>query len=662
MENFVLPQKVNAWKKYINSGKIDFNVVRSPIVESWLKCAKDGVNPEDGRGHNVLEYYKLKALVEENQELIDIVEPYMKNLYNVLGKSKFIIVLTDAQGYVLQSFGDWDVIEDAQILDFIPGACWREEDVGTNAIGTALRVARPIQVVGPEHFCVTHHSWTCSAVPVFDENNRTIAILDISGPVQAIHAHTLGMVIAAAEAITMKMRIQRKNAELGNVTKHMDLILNSTSNGIIVVDKFGNVNNINQVGRQITSGLKDEVIGKPFNSLFCSERTSNHETLFISELYSNNELAVKEKFGSNRYMASGTPITDEKGGETGGIIILRHVNEVDSKGSQLSGNSAKFKFCDILGESKAITETISIAMHAAKSLSNILLHGESGTGKELFAQAIHNQSNRAAGPFVAVNCGAIPKELIGSELFGYVGGAFTGAKRDGSPGKFEMACGGTIFLDEIGDMPFEQQVALLRVLQEKRVIRIGSSKVVPVDVRIICATNKDLMKEVEKGTFRKDLYYRLNVISITVPPLRDRREDIILLAKSFIKKFAGEPGKRFDMDPEAVSCLIEYNWPGNVRELQNVIERMVNLADEERIGISQLPAEILNCSLSKPEPQELTIGENKRERRELFAENERNRILACLGKHGGNVSSTAKELEISRNTLYRKMHLLGIEN
>jgi len=237
---------------------------------------------------------------------------------------------------------------------------------------------------------------------------------------------------------------------------------------------------------------------------------------------------------------------------------------------------------------------------AAGSDSTILLLGESGTGKDVFAQAIHNASGRNRGPFVAINCGAIPRELIASELFGYTEGAFTGAKRGGSPGKFELADGGTLFLDEIGEMPAELQTTLLRVLEQKTVTRIGGTEVIPVNVRIIAATNKDLSKEVVRGTFRQDLYYRLNVVSIRLAPLRERKEDIIPLARHFIGHLSAKLGKEpLKLENKVTSLIQSYCWPGNVRELQNVVERALHLAKGNNFTEDLLPEEILSGSTAQ---------------------------------------------------------------
>jgi transcriptional regulator with PAS, ATPase and Fis domain len=268
---------------------------------------------------------------------------------------------------------------------------------------------------------------------------------------------------------------------------------------------------------------------------------------------------------------------------------------------------------------------------------------------------------------VAVNCGAIPRELIGSELFGYNEGAFTGALRGGRPGKFEMASGGTLFLDEIGDMPLEQQVALLRVLQDKQVTRLGGGKVVVVDLRIICATNKNLQQEVVRGNFRKDLFYRLNVVSINLPPLRERREDIPLLFDVFFREICTKTGMDIKyVDPRVITCLQEYNWPGNVREFQNVLERMVNFAGGNTVGMEHLPEEIITPSM-KTQPFDTIpliadhgINSERYRLKILLAEEERREILMLLSKNKGNVTKVAKYMNISRNTLYKKMRKLGI--
>jgi transcriptional regulator with PAS, ATPase and Fis domain len=301
-------------------------------------------------------------------------------------------------------------------------------------------------------------------------------------------------------------------------------------------------------------------------------------------------------------------------------------------------------------------DTIQIAKMASKSMSNVLIEGESGTGKELFAQAIHNHSPRADGPFIAVNCGAIPRELIGSELFGYEEGAFTGARKGGNPGKFELAAGGTLFLDEIGDMPIEQQVTLLRVLQEKQLTRIGSSKVIPIDVRIICATHRNLYAEVQNERFRQDLFYRLNVINIHIPPLRERKEDIPLLFRNFLLQMDRAWAEHFDqIEPGVEESLLAYNWPGNVRELQNLAERMAYTQTHYQIRRTTLPHELADSLPENSHHGADSANSSRTNMKNQLNALESGQIASLLQKYHGDLTKVAEEIGVSRRTVYRKI-------
>ena len=318
--------------------------------------------------------------------------------------------------------------------------------------------------------------------------------------------------------------------------------------------------------------------------------------------------------------------------------------------------SAKYSFSNIIGESKSLMEVKNICQRAAMSDSNVLIMGESGTGKELFAHAIHNASDRASGPFVKINCAAIPSELLESELFGYEGGAFTGAKKEGKVGKFELANGGSIFLDEIGDMPLQMQVKLLRVLQEREIERIGSTKTRPINVRIISATNKNLEEEVKSGNFREDLYYRLNVMSVNIEPVRKRKDDIRPLAKALVKKLSSQMGVHVDsISEKAMAALEAYDWPGNIRELENVIERSINLLASDRIiKVSTLPVHITQSHKTHVYIAGSTL-------KEQLYDVEKSIILECLNENQGNKQKTANDLDMSRTSLYQKLKSYGID-
>ena len=314
---------------------------------------------------------------------------------------------------------------------------------------------------------------------------------------------------------------------------------------------------------------------------------------------------------------------------------------------------------EIIGRSPAIKRVFRLIEKVAPTESTVLILGESGTGKELVARAIHQKSRRKDGPFIPVNCGAIPEELLESELFGYEKGAFTGANRS-KPGRFELAHGGTIFLDEIAEMSPKLQVKLLRILQEKTIERLGSERSIPVNIRIIAATNRHLEKEVAEGRFREDLYFRLNVIPIKLPPLRERREDIPLLAEHFLQKFCEReevPVKR--LSEEALECLLSYSWPGNVRELENLMERLVILTEDEIIKREDLPE-----YLCKPPAVRINLLEDfppeGLDLQETLKEMEKSLILKALEASGGVKSKAAQLLRLNRTTLIEKMKRLGL--
>lgn len=660
-QDHILP----AWKAF-TAGENQIEDLEAQILASWTRCREANVDPYHNKIHSRLEATTFHEMLKQKEELIKIAKPFMANLYRFVQGSGFVVVLTNEQGYIMEMFGDEDTFNNAMTKDFFQGASWGELQAGTNAIGTALIIQAPIQVSGAEHYCKKHHCLTCSSAPIFNNHGQIIGILNMSGASYSSHLHTLGMVVAATEAIMAQLDIRRKNQELALANNRLTNIFNTMSDGVLMVDECGIVNQLNPAAKEILNRTEQEVLGMSIDRIFGNKAALTREMLRNNEPYEDKEIIVDTKKSTFHCLATGAPLTDELGTVMGGVIILRPIKQIQNLVNRFNGNHATFQFSDIIGESLEILEVIRVSSLAAVTSSSILLQGESGTGKEIFAQAIHNYSEQRNDPFVALNCGVIPRELIGSELFGYVEGAFTGAMRGGKPGKFELASGGTLFLDEIGDMPLEQQIALLRVLQEKKVMRIGSDKVIPVSVRVICATNKNLSQEVAKGSFRQDLYYRLNVISITIPPLRNRGKDISLLFKHFLDKIGRERGLEICVEPAVMACVEGFDWPGNVRELQNVVERTVSLAEAEVITVAHLPVEVY-APQKLVQPQSLllpVLKENfgREQRRKIVEAAERQQILLLLSKYGGNISLVARQLEISRNTLYRKMHLYAIEN
>jgi transcriptional regulator with PAS, ATPase and Fis domain len=340
----------------------------------------------------------------------------------------------------------------------------------------------------------------------------------------------------------------------------------------------------------------------------------------------------------------------------------------------MTGAHARLTFANVVGESPALKEAMRLARLAANSNSTVLLHGETGTGKEIFAQSIHNSSARTDGPFVAVNCAAIPRELINTELFGYEGGSFTGADRQGRSGKFEQAHRGTLFLDEIGDMPLDLQTALLRAIETHTIVRVGGQRVIPVDVRIIAATHKDLREEARRGNFRSDLFYRLNVLTIHIPALRERADDLPLLAQHFLQRQSRVMGRALTITPGAMARIQAYNWPGNIRELENMLERVTYLMPKSTINFDDLPLELqqfgehvevpsqptllrsADTSIAqRPLQQQMSDIDAAGALKERSSNAEIKAIVQALEASDGQITRAAALLGISRTTLWRKM-------
>jgi len=463
--------------------------------------------------------------------------------------------------------------------------------------------------------------------------------------------------------LTRTIELQRTNEAL-TLQQHMLMgIVSNISDGVIIVNRQGDIEFCNPTMETLLNLAQDEIVqGYSSGKLIFND--TNVKKMLQTQTSFQDEEAIVSFAGHKewRFLISGAPIQDHEGTVSKGIVVFRPMAEVHRLVNRISGAVARFKFRDILTCSAIMEDTIQTAKMASKSMSNIMIEGESGTGKELFAQAIHNHSPRANGPFIAVNCGAIPRELIGSELFGYAEGAFTGARKGGNPGKFELAEGGTLFLDEIGDMPFEQQVTLLRVLQEKQLTRIGGSKVIPINVRIICATNRNLYTEVQNERFRQDLFYRLNVISLRLPPLRERKEDILLLFKNFLTHMDGAWAEYVDQIEKPVEqALIAYDWPGNVRELQNMAERMAYTQKNYQIRLAALPREITATLQDVSHPEVFADLGSDIHMKSQLADLESSHIAHLLQKYHGNVRKVAEETGVSRRTIYRKIKKYNIE-
>ncbi|MDD4802438.1 MAG: sigma 54-interacting transcriptional regulator [Syntrophomonas sp.] len=466
--------------------------------------------------------------------------------------------------------------------------------------------------------------------------------------------------------------LRREQQALRNIHEELTNVFDTMSDGVIVLNREGTVSQFNPAAKQIIGYSDEALIGVNVVNLFSGKAPKTLNLLVTGKSFLDTEILIEGIHGKIHATCSGIPIFNEKKQVIGATIILRPMAQVQQLVNKITGAQASFTFDSIIGEDKHLKKSVKLAIMASRNNSTVLLQAASGTGKEVFAQAIHNSSSRSKGPFVAINCAALPRELVGSELFGYVEGAFTGARRGGRPGKFEMANNGTLFLDEIGDMPLEQQAILLRAIQEKAILRVGGDSLINVDVRIIAATNKDLLELVEQGRFRADLYYRINVVQIGIPSLRERRGDIMLLFHYFLNQMSPRFGiDTLEIDSAVIKYLKDYDWPGNIRELQNTVERILLVAEHGRISIEHLPREVINIPISAardgegrqiPSSNAVPRLINRNTRKILLLEQERERIIKFLDLYSGNITKASAELGISRSTMYRKMKDYNITN
>ncbi|KAF0221734.1 MAG: GAF modulated Fis family transcriptional [Geobacteraceae bacterium] len=637
-----------AWNRYIENGVLDVQQLRPEVANSWRRCNKLNVNPfQDTDG--CINQLELRERLYRKQHLVKVARPFMDNLYNFVRGSGFQVVLTDEQGFLLEVLGDNEIVSRTREVLLCPGGNWSEAAKGTNAIGTAIMEKKPVQIYAWEHYCQPHHFLTCSASPIYDPEGAMAGILDISGDYRFANAHTLGMVVAAVNAIENQLRLQKATDKLYMAYRYSNTLLENMSDGLISINNNGIVTEINAKGAEIFGVNPALVKGRHVEQVY-NARPTILQVLSDGVEYEDREIII-EKMGKKIY-SSASLLRDDSGGIIGAVAVFREMNNRQPAKRPTILHSHFYTFDDIVGESSAIAASKEWARLAAASSSTILINGESGTGKELFAQAIHNASPRRDRQFIAINCAALPENLIESELFGYEEGAFTGAKRGGQAGKFEIADSGTIFLDEIGDMSLSVQAKLLRVIQEKKVARIGSAKERQVDIRIIAATHKDLNAEAQNGNFRQDLYYRLNVLGIRIPSLRERIEDLPILTGHLAQKIAIKLNRNaIHIQDGFLRKIQSHTWPGNIRELENAIERAIIRAGEDGI----LTAELLDFHSRELPKMEAKITQIK-----SLREVENDVISEALAFYEGNIQKAAAKLGIGRNTLYRKMKEYGI--
>jgi transcriptional regulator with PAS, ATPase and Fis domain len=648
--------------------------LRKYVAESWFRSKKYGIDPYAKTVGSRSLSSEIQTIIDRNNELIQLTCKLISPFKTMLQRFDYVFALTDQNGIFLYLDGEESALNYFREINVNIGSVWREDTAGTTAHALTLLYKCPILLLGPEHYCVAFHDTISASAPILDENEDLMGTLIVAKPLNNTswdscyemvnyHIHTLSLVIAMARAIESQNRLNKQERysnyiydNLNNADNIIEGLISTIEEGCLVVDEAGRIRHINEQGTRMfklkTNGCKERYIQDflaPHSTLL-NAFNSGKKTSYVDEHFS---IGGETKTYSSRLV----PMWNEDRVE-GAIIRIRHQEK--KTGHQ---SPAKFTFDDLLGNSKAFKAVKRLGQRFAKSKEPILLIGESGTGKELFAQAIHN-AYCPEGPFIVVNCAGVPRELMESEFFGYEGGSFTGAHREGRPGKIELAHGGTLFLDEIGDMPLELQAVLLRALEYKQVMRIGGSSYKNVDFRLISATNKDLAKMVNQKSFREDLFFRLSVLSINIPPLRERDNDLNLLADHFIKKCCHELGlKPVKLSPAAKQKINNYAWPGNVRQLKNALHHAVILAQNGIIELEDLPDYILSDEIPQNQaiaPKQAKILPTKNEVISMD-QLEKEAIQKALARAKYNVPKAASMLGVSKSTMYRKLKKYNIE-
>ncbi|PTQ57679.1 MAG: Response regulator of zinc sigma-54-dependent two-component system [Candidatus Carbobacillus altaicus] len=633
-----------AWEQYVSNRTIATKL-RLTIVESWKRSSQLGVRPQQKKAKFIS---PLEETIEwRNQsEFFAMAIPILEHMTEQVSNTYHLLTLTDANGRIIYLNGDRSILKKAEKMAFTLGADWSEASVGTNAIGTALHIKEALQVFSYEHFAQGAHDWVCSAAPVKDPlTGDILGIIDLTAPYEYAQPHTL----STAQMISVS--IQKEYLRLSNAYRAhiIEVFLKAKrrwpKETIWVLDKSFQLITFNQNAQ--------DIMHEKYNPLPFKQIQQRLLELYLED--PQEEKSIKLKEFQIELLVKSIVMKNER---IGYLILIRKMEGSLYQDFQLDRNHREKPWSNIIGHSPQIKDIISRAQTVASTDVPVLLTGESGSGKELFARAIHETSTRRHKPFIAVNIASIPKELIASELFGYAPYAFTGAHHRGKKGKFEEAQGGTIFLDEIGDMPLDVQVYLLRVLQEKEIVRLGASQNISIDVRVVAATHQKLTELVEKGFFRLDLFYRLNVVELALPPLRERDSDLMELAYYFLERFSQQYGKPIhDFSVDVKQFFQSYPWPGNIRELQNTIEHAVIFSANHIIEIQDLPEHLKSAIEKKKHVQNTQMSDPLLDPLQL----EEKRLLQYwIQKTAGNISEVARQLNRSRATIYRKIKQYGL--
>lgn len=631
-----------ARQEFLSRGRLQEGAVAEAIERSWRRCLNNGLDVEAPKDIVVVTAQELAHRQEKNQLLLTHAEPEMLTLSEQIAHTRSMVILTDQEGVILRSMGDTLAQHEAERAALLPGASWSEAHRGTNAIGTALIEQSAISVQGAEHFMSYHHALSCSAVPIFGAQSQLLATLDVSNDLNVPQQHTLALVKMAAQMIENRLFRASTQADFAIHFHARPEFIGTLWEGIAMFTADGVLQAINRSGQF------------QFDLNLTQLSNSRHEVR-VEQLFDLGAISLKQQADKQSQLVF--PLRLQNGAR-----VYARIEALQTAQSVPIAKTVKRSSAASLEMLNSGDAQVALAIQQVKQVLNreipILILGETGSGKELFARAVHEAGSRNGKPWVAVNCAALPEGLIEAELFGYEEGAFTGAKRKGSVGKIEQADGGTLFLDEIGDMPLSLQARLLRVLQERMVTPLGSTKAKPVNFSLVSATNQSLKDKVASGEFRSDLYYRINGLSVQLPALRSR-QDLSALIQIILQV---EQVSHTEFTPAAMRILKMHPWPGNIRQLHNVLRTAIALSDGAVIDVMHFTQDFLDeMTASAPEivnADVLSLGVGASAGGLKSASDDC--VREAMQTHQGNISAAARQLGISRNTLYRKLKALDL--
>ncbi len=638
------------WEQFTQGQSVDFETLPKHVKNAWMLCKENNLNPKDVPTPRRLSAEKLASLRTENALLIEIARPILDMIKVSISDTKPIVILTAASNIILEVAGSESSLSPKEAYYNAPGIICDEKILGSRATTLAMRERKPLFLAGHEHFFEVFHESLCYAAPIFDHDKNIIASISIATSLKHYHPHTMGMLAAAAENVASQL--QKKDAEQKKqyLNSLVYSICNSLPEAVVALDEQHIIQYVNDIAGSIFMQTAASMLGKEIFSFIHSTSTNDLLRAISLRKQSNIPIYLESKGIENRHLCRVQPLDDAAGVTVGVTLFIASEKQLAKEVSKIGGNRSYYEFKDILGNSQQIQHCVQLAKKVAKKATRVLITGESGTGKELFAQAIHNASPRRAGPFVAISCASIPRDLVEAELFGYVAGAFTGANKGGAMGKFELAQDGTLFLDEINSLPMEAQGKILRALQQNEIVKVGGKSPIAVNAHVISATNMDLTELVEGKKFREDLLYRLNSVEIHIPPLRERKDDTEVLIRHFIARHAHAQNRRVRITAAWLGPMLNHSWQGNIRELENACEYAMILCEDNTLKETHLPPHFdTDCAQAKVSCENMD---------DAYKKWLCNGLYACRG----NLSSAASKLGISRGTLYRKMKKYNLES